>query len=53
MVALLYKRKTPEEIAKAMGISILTYRTHMKNIHRKLDAHDSLEVILKLENDCE
>jgi len=51
IVALLYKRQAPDEIAETLGISVQTYRTHMKNIHRKLDAHDSLEVILKLEND--
>lgn len=51
VVRLLVEGKTGKDAAEILGISPLTYQQHMKNIHKKLGAHNYLDVLRKLENE--
>lgn len=45
---LMAQGKTSQEIADTLSISVLTVRSHTKRIYRKLDAHNKVEAINKL-----
>jgi DNA-binding CsgD family transcriptional regulator len=50
VIRLLIEGKNATKSAKILQMSPETYRTHMKTIHKKLDAHNALDVLHKLEN---
>lgn len=50
VIRLLIEGKNATESAKILQISPETYKTHMKAIHKKLNAHNALDVLKKLEN---
>jgi RNA polymerase sigma factor (sigma-70 family) len=46
ILQLMAERRTPDEIAKRLGMSPYTLRTHMQNILTKLGVHSKLEALV-------